>query len=291
MLLTLESFGLVTGGGKSVVVADGMLAAQGFAGLDLTTELSRAISSDHAMPKIVCCGKSDVGLKRSNNEDAFLIQPELNLGALADGMGGAAAGELASQFFAQTALEVFSASNFRSEDEGLGLIQKSYELANERILNHIRENPHHRGMGCTAELLVFFDEKFALGHVGDSRTYLYRKGHLKQLTRDHSLVQDQVDQGLITLVEARRHPLRHVILRAVGTAETLAVDLIRGAIHPSDLFLLCSDGLSDMIEDSSIEEILALPLDITEKAERLIESAKSAGGHDNVTVVLSKVIQ
>jgi PPM family protein phosphatase len=242
------------------------------------------------MNRVISFGKSDRGLKRPNNEDAFLVKAELGFHVLADGMGGAAAGELASQIFAETALELFSVSHSASDNETARLLEKSYRLANERILDHVRSHPDDRGMGCTAELLIILNNQFTLGHVGDSRTYLYRKGQLKQLTRDHSLVQDQVDQGLITPLEARTHRLRHVILRAVGTTETLAVDVVRGNALFGDLFLLSSDGLTDMVEDQTILEVLALPIDISEKVERLIDLAKAAGGHDNITVILSEVV-
>jgi serine/threonine protein phosphatase PrpC len=246
---------------------------------------------DAAVPKVITYGKTDTGLRRHNNEDAFLIRTEFGLSVLADGMGGAAAGELASQIFAESSLEIFTKSpSPATEEECLDLLQRCYELANERILNHVMEYPHHDGMGCTAELMIFMDEKFAIGHVGDSRTYLFRKGHLKQLTKDHSLVQQQVDQGLISPDEARKHRLRNVILRAVGTKETLAVDFVRGRISVGDIFLLCSDGLTDMIEDNAIQEILSQPLGIEAKAVSLVESAKSAGGFDNVTVVLNEVV-
>jgi serine/threonine protein phosphatase PrpC len=242
------------------------------------------------MDNIIAFGKSDPGLKRPNNEDAFLIRPELGVSVLADGMGGAAAGELASQIFIETAQELFSGPPAPTDEACFQLLQRAYELANERILDHVRAHPDHRGMGCTAELLIFCNNKFALGHVGDSRTYLHRKGQLKQLTRDHSLVQDQVDQGLITPLEARTHRLRHVILRAVGTTDALAVDFIRGSIFPGDLFLLSSDGLTDMVDDSAIFEVLALPIGLAGKVEWLIESAKSAGGYDNITVILSEIV-
>ncbi|NLI34659.1 MAG: Stp1/IreP family PP2C-type Ser/Thr phosphatase [Deltaproteobacteria bacterium] len=242
------------------------------------------------MLKVLSTGQTDVGLKRTNNEDAYLVRIDLGLVALADGMGGAAAGELASQFFTESSLEVFSRAGPPSGSDRAELIQYSFELANQRILSHVEENPHHRGMGCTAELLVFSSERFTLGHVGDSRTYLFRQGRLRQLTQDHSLVQDQVNQGLITEQEARRHPLRNVILRAVGTRETLEVDLIRGTLTDKDIYLLCSDGLSDMIDDDAIRTTLALRAGLSEKAERLVEQAKSAGGLDNITVVLSEIV-
>lgn len=243
------------------------------------------------VPRVRSFGRTDMGLRRKNNEDAFHVDGELGLCVLADGMGGAAAGELASQIFARTAVEVFSRNAGSTEDDILALLQQAYQLANERILSHVRDNPAHAGMGCTAEILRIFDDRFAVGHVGDSRTYLFRSSELRQLTRDHSLVQDQVDQGIITREEARRHRLRNVILRAVGTKEELAVDFVRGRILPGDIFLLCSDGLTDMVEDGTIWKVLSKSLPLHEKVELLIDLANRAGGNDNVTVVLSEVLQ
>jgi protein phosphatase len=145
-------------------------------------------------------------------------------------------------------------------------------------------------MGCTAELIAFDNQNFVLGHVGDSRTYLYRQERLKQLTHDHSLIQNQIDQGLISPVEARRHSLRNVILRAVGAEEILAIDLVRGKSLPGDLFLLCSDGLTDLVDDDSIQKILLTPLKLPQKVEGLIEIAKSSGGFDNITVILCEMM-
>ncbi|MFH1148073.1 MAG: Stp1/IreP family PP2C-type Ser/Thr phosphatase [Pseudomonadota bacterium] len=241
------------------------------------------------MSNLLCAGKSDPGLLRSNNEDAFGVRPDLGLCVLADGMGGAAAGEIASRIFVEAALEVFSRPESRSEKEAHKLIQAAFELAHDRILNHIETQPQHRGMGCTAELLILRENGYVLGHVGDSRSYLFRKGQLKRLTKDHSLIQEQLDKELITPHEARKHPLRNVILRAVGIEENLALDLIRGVPQKGDTFLLCSDGLTDMIEESAIVELLSSPGSIEEKAARLVESAKSAGGRDNITVVLAQI--
>ena len=242
------------------------------------------------MPQITSVGKSDVGLKRSNNEDAFIVNIELGLCILADGMGGAAAGELASHIFTQRALDVFSQSERRSEKETLKLAQKAFSSANEGILDHVAEQPQHRGMGCTAELIAFCNGSFVLGHVGDSRTYRLRREELKLLTQDHSLVQDQINKGLITPEEARTHSLKNVILRAVGIEESLAVDFIRGKTQPHDLFLLCSDGLTDMIDDTAIQEVLLSVQSLSQKIDSLIESAKSAGGYDNITVVLAEIV-
>jgi protein phosphatase len=145
-------------------------------------------------------------------------------------------------------------------------------------------------MGCTAEVVAFVDDLFVLGHVGDSRTYLFRDGVLRRITKDHSLVQDQVDRKLISEEEARTHAMRNVIIRAVGIEEPLAVDILRGRAFPGDLFLLCSDGLSDMSEEDAIAARLAGPASLADKAEALIALAKAGGGKDNVTVVLCEVL-
>lgn len=242
------------------------------------------------IPKIASFGKSDPGLKRLKNEDAFVVKPKLGLCLVADGMGGAAAGEIASRIFAETTLEIFSKSGGRSEKKTLKLVQRAFEWANEKILSHVKENPPHKGMGCTAELVAFCNKTFVLGHIGDSRTYLFRDGQLKQLTEDHSLVQDQINQGLISSAQARNHPLRNIILRAVGVRERLALDLVKAKTMSGDVFLLCSDGLTDMVADISIQETVSSTIPLPQKAEKLIELAKSAGGYDNITVVLCKIL-
>jgi len=239
---------------------------------------------------LVSCGRSDVGLRRQNNEDAYIIRPEQGLSALADGMGGGPFGEEASRVFAETALEMFSKPGAR-EQELASLVQETFRSANERILQFAREDPARQGMGCTVELMALRDWDYILGHVGDSRTYLLRQGGLRQITRDHSLVQEQIDKGLITREEARTHSRRNVILRAVGVNEVLAVDLIRGRAAYGDIFLLCSDGLTGMVDDMTIRDVLSsADLSLELRAEHLVESAKSAGGHDNITVILSQVL-
>lgn len=242
------------------------------------------------MTKIALSGRTDVGLKRSNNEDSFVVRPELNLCLVADGMGGAAAGELASRYFADTAIETFTKAQEMSLEKIPNLIQRTFTLANKRILEHIKKKPSHEGMGCTAELITFVDGSFVLGHLGDSRTYRFRNGELKQITHDHSLVQNMVDQGLITQEEARTHSHRNVILRAVGIEENVSLDLLKGKTMPGDLFLLCSDGLTDMVEDTLIREVLLSDISLPQKVEGFVELAKLAGGVDNITVVLCQVL-
>jgi protein phosphatase len=241
------------------------------------------------MLNINFAGKSDVGLKRSVNEDAFVIKGELGFCLVADGLGGAAAGELASRFFADAAVDIFEQATDMIEKNVVERIQNSFRLANDRILNHVKQNPSHEGMGCTAELMAFSDQGFVIGHLGDSRSYRFRNGLLKQLTHDHSLVQEQIDKGLIAEEDARKHPLRNVILKAVGISESLALDVIRGRIYPEDQFILCSDGLTDMVEDTTIRRIFQSAIPADKKVDQFIELALSGGGKDNITVVLIEI--
>ena len=241
------------------------------------------------MVRISCAGRSDTGQKRRNNEDALIMNADLGFACVADGMGGAASGEVASSIFVRSVSEVFGQGSGKVEGETARQVQKAFLLANETIWKEAAANPDFKGMGCTAELLAFEDRSYLLGHVGDSRTYLFRNNKLRRVTKDHSIVQDQLDKGFITPEEAKTHSLRNVITRAVGVHETLAVDLIRGRGLPGDLFLLCSDGLSDMVAEEKIAEILIRPVSLDEKAALLVESANAAGGKDNITVALCLV--
>jgi PPM family protein phosphatase len=241
------------------------------------------------MPTYLASGASDVGLRRANNEDAFLVNAEIGLFAVADGMGGAAAGEVASAIFIEAAGELFGATAPATAERASALVQEAFGLANERMISHVAAQPDHRGMGCTAELLVCYGERYLVGHVGDSRTYLLREGELRQITKDHSLVQQMVDGGQISAAEARHHSMKNVVLRALGADLELSLDLVRGSLFPKDLFLLCSDGLTDMLDDDAIKKALIFPVSLSEKVGLLIEGAKAAGGRDNVTVVLCQV--
>ena len=237
---------------------------------------------------ISCCN-TDPGLVRSQNEDTCFVNNEDGYFLVADGMGGAAAGEIASALFKNTTVELFSHAPKRSSDVVQDLIMECFQSANSKILSHVTEVPSHAGMGCTAELFAFHSNGFVLGHVGDSRTYSLSRGRLKQLTKDHTFVQDLQDQGLISREQAKTHSMRNLILRVVGSNEGLEVDIIYGTVLVGDIFLLCTDGLSGMVEDVQIKEILALegPLDV--KATMLIDQANDAGGKDNISVVLIEI--
>ena len=242
-------------------------------------------------PVIKYYGATDVGNIRANNEDVFYISETCHYCLVADGMGGAAAGEVASKIFAETAKAVFTGHDGKDEENTIARVQTTFKLANDKILKQVGRNPKYQGMGCTAELLAFSQDAFIVGHVGDSRTYRMRNNTLKQLTKDHSLVQEQLDQGLITPEEARRHAMRNVILRAVGVNDTVALDILKGRKRSQDLFLLCSDGLTDMIDESSVSATLAKEVSLEERSLELIHMAKQAGGKDNVTVTLAEINQ
>ena len=238
--------------------------------------------------KINAFGITDVGLKRTNNEDAFVARPDLGFWAVADGMGGAAAGEVASRIFVETATEAFASHG--TQETQMDRVKNAFTLANSRMLDHVASHPEHAGMGCTAEILAISGDDIFIGHIGDSRTYRLRNAELKQLSADHSLVAQQVKQGLISEQDARTHAMRHVILRAVGAKESVELDLLKGKGLPGDIFLLCSDGLSDMVDDAAIRNCLSRGESLEALAGQLIELAKAAGGKDNVTVVLVELL-
>ncbi len=240
------------------------------------------------MITVLFAGLSDMGLKRSNNEDMAAMEPSLGYWAVADGMGGEAAGEVASRIFVESAHQIFSNETPNAPREEL--IGSVFNKANEKIIAEAHEHPEYEGMGCTAELFTVSGDEYHVGHVGDSRTYVCRNGQLRQITRDHSFVQDQVDRGLMSREEARNHLYKNLILRAVGVKEGFAVDVIKGTMQHGDLFLLCSDGLTDMVEDGAIRDTLVAPRDLGWKAEELVRLAKSGGGRDNITVVLCEVV-
>lgn len=240
------------------------------------------------MKKMESCGNTDIGLRRTNNEDVFYIDLKRGFCLVADGMGGAAAGELASAIFAESVRETFSKISDLVKYSATDLVKSAFQSANNRIHDHVSKYPGHRGMGCTAEVLLFTEDELILGHIGDSRTYRYRDGILKQMTRDHSLVQGKIESGQITIKEARKHPLRNVILKAVGNAESSLPDIIRVKPLENDLFLVCSDGLTDFVDDDQICDVLSVEADLGSKVKMLIGLAKAGGGLDNITIVLWK---
>ena len=224
---------------------------------------------------------SDVGRQRTGNEDNYFVQTPLFV--LADGMGGAQAGEVASEI----AIEAFrDGLPGGSVDDGLVTV---IERANAKVHEQANAVPEYHGMGTTCTVAYVAEDEVVIAHVGDSRAYLLRDDELTRLTRDHSLVGELVDRGKVTEEEALHHPQRSVITRAVGPEPTVKVDAERIAARAGDVFLLCSDGLTDMIRDADVERILAGGGPLERIGRELIAAANDAGGRDNITVILFRL--
>lgn len=230
--------------------------------------------------------KTDQGLKRSSNQDICLASTTRRCFTVADGMGGAAGGEIASALFLEAATEVFNSSEELPVTESRKKIESCFALANRKIHTHIKTNPTHAGMGCTAELMTVTDNIFIIGHVGDSRTYSFHNNSLTQLTKDHSLVQEQLEQRLISQEQADKCRYQNILLRAVGTETDIKADIIRGIISPGTTFLLCSDGLYNMVGSEDIISVLSFDAPLSLKANMLIDMANDAGGNDNIAITL-----
>lgn len=238
-----------------------------------------------------CAALSDRGRRRPANEDSFLIRPDLGVLAVADGMGGHVAGEVASGIAISTLAEWVEREHSRryGSTRTAGLLVDATHAANAAILARAEQEPDKSGMGTTltALALVARDRSAVVAHVGDSRAYLLRDGALHQLTRDHTWVQQQVDAGTLTLHQARVHAFASVLTQALGTDRDVDVEVVHQEIRDDDRLLLCSDGLSGMLED---DEILAILLDAREPdaaAAALIAAANERGGADNITALVT----
>lgn len=240
--------------------------------------------------KTTAFGLSDVGRRRESNEDDFLLEPALGLFAVADGMGGHAAGEIASRLAIETLQEIRRQERTPSTDatpeDAAEWLRKAFTEANRRICESIRLHEERRGMGTTVVALVQTGEDAVVGHVGDSRVYLLRGDEILRITSDHSWVNEQVKLGLMSDDTAQRHPMRNIVTRALGSRQDVLVDVTSTRLEPGDLFVLCSDGLNTMLSDEEIREALLRHRDDPEAACRaLIYGANLRGGEDNVTVV------
>lgn len=205
---------------------------------------------------------------------------------VADGMGGNAGGDVASGIFKEVATQLFNEGETLSQLECKTRVQNCFRYANRDIIDQASGNPVLTGMGCTAELLTFYGNFFILGHVGDSRTYSFHGGELQQLTKDHSLIQQQLDRGDISTTEAQESRFKNVLLQAVGSAPDLNPDIVCGEVLPETIFLLCTDGLHSMLSPDEISPVLAFDAPLELKAEMLVNMANDAGGKDNVSVAL-----
>lgn len=248
---------------------------------------------------IIGVGRTDVGRRRDFNEDSFAIDLPAGLLTLADGMGGHAAGEVASRiatetvagFVRETAGAKEIAWPFGFDDRyslSANRLRSAVRLANEKIFRTIEEHPEMKGMGTTLVCVLSESAGACVAHIGDSRVYFCRGGKLIQLTDDHSWVSEQVRIGNLSQDEAARHPFRNVITRALGSREDVTADLKDVRVEPGDRMLLCSDGLTSMLDDTQILGVLERhPTDAEAAAAELIERANEAGGEDNITVIVA----
>lgn len=240
--------------------------------------------------------RTDAGRVRSHNEDAVFVEPALGLAVLADGMGGYNAGEVASGM-ATTLLAAELAKAFADQAPDVRLadgqlwaraaLLREIDRANGAIYQAAQSQPQYAGMGTTLVVALFHDDTVTVAHIGDSRLYLLREGNFRQLTRDHSLLQEQIDSGIITAEQARYSQNRNLVTRALGIDPTVEVEINDYEVEPGDVFLLCSDGLNDMVEDDEIALTLtSLSANLDLCATQLVDMANDNGGRDNVSVIL-----
>jgi serine/threonine protein phosphatase PrpC len=233
----------------------------------------------------------DPGRARSNNEDSVALDDAVSLAVLADGMGGYNAGEVASNMatgFIRTELGRWlrEASSQATEAEVRRAMDICVDNANRAIFNAANSNPQYAGMGTTLVVAVFRGNRLLVGHVGDSRAYRLREGRLQQITRDHSLLQEQIDAGLITPEQAAFSANKNLVTRAVGVEDTVLLETHPHDVQPGDTYLMCSDGLSDMLDDASIAQLLQANDSLDATGRALIDAANDAGGKDNISVIL-----
>ncbi|MCZ6727900.1 MAG: Stp1/IreP family PP2C-type Ser/Thr phosphatase [Acidobacteria bacterium] len=238
--------------------------------------------------RLEACGRSDIGKVRSRNEDSYAVLRDQHLLVVADGMGGHGNGDVASQIAVEAVQEKYLGTEGEAEGE-LAIaerLQRAFSHAHDRIRAAGDEDNSLRGMGTTMIAAVIEDKSAVIGHVGDSRAYALRGTTLTQLTEDHSWVHEQVAAGHLSADQARKHPFKSVVTRALGGEQPVEADLRRVRLQSGDLLILCSDGLTTMLTDDEIAAVLIEGGSIDEMSERLINAANEHGGADNTTVVL-----
>ena len=236
----------------------------------------------------------DTGRARSNNEDSVAVDETTSLAVLADGMGGYNAGEVASNMAtsfikAELGRWLSEAASRASDIEIRRAMEICVDNANRAIFNAANANPQYAGMGTTLVVAVFREDQLRLGHVGDSRAYRWRGGQLSQITRDHSLLQEQIDAGLISPEQAAFSANKNLVTRAVGVEDTVLLETHLHEMQPGDIYLMCSDGLSDMLDDAMIARLLQSHESLAAAGGALIAAANEAGGKDNIALILVRV--
>lgn len=253
--------------------------------------------------KLNFVAQTDVGQVRDHNEDYISCIEHLGLGVLADGMGGLNAGEVASSMSVNLLMEELVAwregestveHELPADTEEMPIVARIVkfliEKANSTVFHVSQTQPQCRGMGTTVVVAVFHDNRVTIGHIGDSRVYRFRDGKLEQVTKDHSFVQELIDKGLYTKEEARESNRKNVVTRALGVSPTVEAEVHEHKTRPGDVFLMCSDGLSDLVADEDIETTFReLGSNLSEVAGHLVNVANASGGKDNISVVLARV--
>ena len=233
--------------------------------------------------------KIDVGRQRNTNQDfAFVSEKELgslpNLLVIADGMGGHNAGDFASRYAVESFLEVLKGDMEGTPEE---MFEEAIQYANQKIMEASKQDSHLEGMGTTMVVATVIEKTLYFGNIGDSRLYLLNKD-IKQLSKDHSFVQEMVRLGGINAEEAKQHPNKNLITRAVGVKEKVQMDFFEYRLKKGDIILMCTDGLSNMVEDEEILHIVKSSRDIVEAVEKLVEKANENGGSDNIGVIIAQ---
>ena len=252
--------------------------------------------------KFRCVGVTDTGRVREHNEDTFGTDADIGLVVLADGMGGYKAGEVASGITVRTVMSLVKDAVDREDlsrhDEESGLtrpgilLRDAIQRANKIIHQTARSQPNCEGMGTTVVAGLFFDDKLTIAHVGDSRLYRMRDGKLQQVTQDHSLLQELVSRGFYTPEEAARASAKNYVTRALGVEAAVEVEITEVEVRKDDLYLLCSDGLSDMVEDDDIQlTISTFGANLETLAKQLVLLSNDNGGRDNISIVLVRVLE
>ena len=258
--------------------------------------------------KLQIIGKTDVGQVRDHNEDFISDNERHGLAVLADGMGGLNAGEVASSMSVHLLMDELNAycdgssllsAEVQSEDsdeqeENLSLeakvVRRAVEKANDAVLHVSQTQPQCQGMGTTIVAALFYNNRFSVAHIGDSRMYRYRDDTLEQVTKDHSFVQELIDKGLYTKEEARESARKNVVTRALGVAPNVEVEVHEYEAEVGDIYLMCSDGLTDLVTDSDIERSFhELHMDLDVLANHLVTLANANGGKDNISVILTRI--
>lgn len=239
------------------------------------------------------CTQTDPGLARENNEDSVTFDAATRLCILADGMGGYNAGEIASGMAtafikSELARWLSQAGRNANSKEVRRAMEICVENANHSIFNAANSNPQYSGMGTTLVVGVFQNTRLMLGHIGDSRCYRWRAGQLQQITKDHSLLQEQLDAGLITPEQALTSVNKNLVTRALGVEDAVLLEVNEHRVELGDIYLMCSDGVSDMINDAAIAAILSGGRTLDQMSKELVNAANAAGGRDNISVLLAQ---